>query len=71
MSQDRPRYLSYLIRLWQVKARRGWQWRASLESPGSGKRRAFPSLDHLIAFLREQTGEHELDNTEEKLDDEP
>jgi hypothetical protein len=56
MRQDRPRYLSYLIRMWQVKGRRGWQWRASLESPDSGERRSFPSLDRLIAFLRAQTG---------------
>ena len=65
MSQGRPRYISYMIRLWQVKAGRGWNWRASLESPGSGERRAFSSLDHLIAFLREQTGRKETEANEE------
>jgi hypothetical protein len=66
MSQDRPRYLSYLIRMWQIKAKRGWQWRASLESPSSGRLRAFPSLDRLIAFLQAQTGHPELDDDKEE-----
>jgi len=47
--------------MWQVKGKRGWLWRASLESPGSGERRAFPSFEHLIAFLRAQTGYQGLD----------
>jgi hypothetical protein len=50
MSQDEPRYLSYLVRMWQIKTRRGYQWRASLESPGSGKRHTFPNLELLIGL---------------------
>ena len=69
MRQDQSRYLSYLIRMWQVKAKRGWQWRASLESPGSGERRSFSSLEHMIAFLRAQTGQQGLDGTVEELDE--
>ncbi len=67
MSQDQPRYLSYLIRMWQVRTVTGWQWRASLESPGSGERRAFPSLDHLIAYLRAQTDRQGPGGVEEEL----
>jgi len=67
MSQVQPRYLSYLIRMWQVKGKRGWQWRAYVESPGSGERQAFPSLDHLIAFLRAQTGKWGPEGKEEEL----
>jgi hypothetical protein len=55
MSDDRPRYLSYLLRLWQVKSRRGWNWRASLESPITGKRRGFQNIDGLMDFIQEQT----------------
>lgn len=69
MSQERPRYISYLLRLWQVKGERGWLWRASLESPGSSERRAFPSLERLIAFLQTQTGQMESDDKEEVLDE--
>ncbi len=59
MKQEGPRYISYLLRMWQVKGERGWAWRASLESPGSGKLRAFPSLERLITFLKEATSKPE------------
>jgi len=67
MSKGQPRYLSYLIRMWRVKTVRGWQWRASLESPGNGKRRGFPSIEHLIAFSRAQTGRRGPDSKEQGL----
>jgi hypothetical protein len=64
------RYLSYLLRLWQQGGGERVQWRASLESPHGGKRRAFASLADLFAFLREQTGsrspesgQHEAEET--------
>ena len=60
MPQDRPRYLSYLLRLWQVKGRQGWTWQASLESPATGKRRGFQTIDDLAAFIQEQTGRETL-----------
>jgi hypothetical protein len=69
MSQERPRYISYLLRMWQVKGKRGWVWRASLESPGSGRRNAFPSLDRLIAFLLAQAGRQESEESVKDLDD--
>jgi hypothetical protein len=55
-------YLSYLLRLWQVDfAQEGDRsdsevWRGSLESPLSGERQGFASLDELVEFLRRQTG---------------
>lgn len=69
MKKEGPRYISYLLRMWQVKGERDWSWRASLESPGSGERRAFPSLERLIGFLREQMGKQEAGDQEDHLDE--
>ena len=49
-----PDYLSYLLRLWRMKGSAG-AWQGSVESPQSGERLGFGSLDELFAFLREQT----------------
>ncbi len=54
MTNTRPRYLSYLLRLWQVRIEGELAWRASLESPGIGERRGFADLESLFAFLVEQ-----------------
>jgi len=48
-------HLSYLLRLWRMQGD-GAAWRCSVESPHTGERLGFGSLDELIAFLREQTG---------------
>jgi len=56
MSRAQRRYLSYLLRLWQIKSGGELVWRASLESPHTGERRGFASLEALFAFLRWQTG---------------
>ena len=58
---ERRDYFSYLLRLWRVGKQKA-VWRASLESPHSGERIGFASLDELIAFLRQQTN----DNIEEE-----
>jgi len=58
---ERRDYLSYLLRLWRV-GKENAVWRASLESPHTGERIGFASLDELFAFLRQQTN----DNTEEE-----
>ena len=55
MSKDRRGYVSYLIRLWQIKNAGKLVWRASLESPSTGERVGFASLDELFGFLRRQT----------------
>ncbi len=48
-------YLSYLLRLWQ-ESEKGAVWRASLQSPDTGERVGFASLDKLFDFLQRQTG---------------
>jgi hypothetical protein len=55
MSDDRPRYQSFLLRLWQVRSKHGWGWQASLESPTTGKRLGFQTIDALVAFIEGQT----------------
>jgi len=49
------RYQSYLLRLWETCDGEKRVWRASLESPGSGERRGFASLEDLTRFLQAQT----------------
>jgi hypothetical protein len=56
MSDEAPRYLAYMLRLWRVEAEGGPAWRASLESPHSGERVGFGSLGALFAFLEGKTG---------------
>ena len=48
-------YASYLLRLWPTEDQGRVVWRASLESPHSGQRWGFASLDALFAFLRQET----------------
>ncbi|MBU0495306.1 MAG: hypothetical protein KKA73_22730 [Chloroflexi bacterium] len=55
MSMTIRGYQAYLVRLWQSDTAEGPVWRASLESPHTGERQAFASLDALFAFLAEQT----------------
>jgi hypothetical protein len=55
MTTQEPRYLAYMLRLWQVRDNDEMMWRASLEDPHTGERRGFASLEMLVAFLREQT----------------
>jgi len=55
MTTQEPRYLAYMLRLWQVRDHDELTWRASLEDAHTGERRGFASLEMLVAFLREQT----------------
>ncbi len=57
MTDEQPRYLSYLLRLWRVKVDGEFAWRASLESSNTGERQGFADLESLFAFLEEQTEE--------------
>ena len=52
---EQPRYLSYLLRLWQTSDKGQTIWRASLESPGTTQRQGFASLKDLMDFLYAQT----------------
>jgi hypothetical protein len=62
MAQERPAYLSYLLRLWRVddddesSGRGTVVWRASLQSAHTGERQTFASLDDVVDHLREQMG---------------
>jgi hypothetical protein len=49
-------YQAYLVRLWQSNTAEGPVWRASVESPHTGERRAFASLEQLFAFVEDETG---------------
>ena len=55
MTTQEPRYLAYMLRLWQVRDNDELLWRASLEDARTGERRGFASLETLFAFLRERT----------------
>ena len=65
MSEERRRYVSYLLRLWQTEHKGALVWRASLESASDsgarigigrpGARRGFATLDELCAFLKQET----------------
>ena len=48
-------YLAYMLRLWRVDDGARLVWRASLESPHSGERRAFADLEDLFSFLHQRT----------------
>ncbi len=56
MGNEKPEYLSYLLRLWRGTSEEGAIWRASLESSTTRARIGFASLDELFDFLRNQTG---------------
>ena len=49
-------YIAYLVRLWRPGSSQSPAWRASVEDPHSGERRAFADLASLFAFLEEQIG---------------
>lgn len=53
---QQKRYLSYLLRLWQTSDDGEQVLRASLESPGTGERLGFASLEAVFEFLEAQMG---------------
>lgn len=55
MTTQEPRYLAYMLRLWQVRDKEETVWRTSLEDARTGERHGFASLEMLFSFLREQT----------------
>ena len=62
MSEETRRYVSYLLRLWQVQSKEGLVWRASLEHASTGERRGFASLADLVAFLEQETAPVDKDD---------
>jgi hypothetical protein len=55
MIPEPPEYVTYLLRLWRAGGAAEAGWRAALENPHSGERRAFRDLAALFAFLEERT----------------
>ena len=55
MSEERRRYVSYLLRLWQTQQEGALIWRASLESSATGERQGFACLADLYVFLDRET----------------
>jgi hypothetical protein len=53
MGKERLPFLSYLLRLWQVRCEGELVWRASLESPTTGERQGFGSLAELLTHLED------------------
>jgi hypothetical protein len=47
-------YQAYMLRIWRTTYQGQWQWHASLESPHTGERVSFTSLEQLFAFLKER-----------------
>lgn len=47
-------YRSYLLRLW-LEPNNPAEWRAMLESPSSGERHGFASLEALFGFIEQET----------------
>jgi hypothetical protein len=54
MSGKEPRYVSYLLRLWQTESQGRLVWRVSLQDTRTGVRRGFASLTELLAFLKQE-----------------
>jgi hypothetical protein len=57
MSKEQRGYISYLLCLWQIRSAGELVWRASLESPHTGKRQGFASLADLFTFLEQEIGQ--------------
>jgi hypothetical protein len=55
MTNSQPRYLAYLVRLWEVDTNGRSVWRASAQSPHTGERHAFADMDLLFDFLEQRT----------------
>ena len=70
-------HLSYLLRLWRTEGLRDFEWRASLEIPGTGQRIGFANLEQLFVYLmdlieghattRHTTGKPETGTRNEEL----
>lgn len=62
MDKERLCYVSYLLRMWQVRSQDQGIWRASLEYPQTGQVVGFPDLASLFSFLEAQAEMGEEDN---------
>ena len=55
-SDGKQHYFSFMLRMWRANGEGKAAWRASLESPHTGERVGFASLEDLFTFLRQQAG---------------
>lgn len=53
MTDDKPQYFSYLLRIWSPGDEGEVSWRASLDDPRTGERLGFPCLEALFEYLQE------------------
>ena len=51
MKEELNVYHAYMLRLWRTEYKGQWQWRTSLESPHTGERQSFTSLEQCFTFL--------------------
>ena len=51
MSDEPDGYHTYVLRVWRAHVRGRWQWHASLESPHTGERLTFATLNELMLYL--------------------
>lgn len=54
MHTETPRYLIYLLKLWQVETEDGPTWRAVLEDPQNNEHKGFADLRKLHVFLTQK-----------------
>jgi len=54
MTEGSDEYQAYMLRLWRTQRQGMVEWCASLESPHTGERQSFASLEQLFAFLSER-----------------
>jgi hypothetical protein len=54
MSDEPDAYQTYLLRLWRARCQGRWQWRASIESPHTGERQWFATLEQMFLYLSEE-----------------
>lgn len=59
MSTHKPRYLSFMLRMWQITGEECDPWRVSLEAPGSNTRKGFKDLRSAFQYLEEITAINE------------
>jgi hypothetical protein len=62
MAGEHPRYLSYLLRLWQETGGEEPVWRASLEDTVTSERIAFTDVASLVTFIEKQLIPPDLDD---------
>jgi len=56
MKDRPPEYHSYLLRLWPIQVQGQTIWRATLVHIPGKQERAFADLEHMMEYLKAQTG---------------